>query len=544
MGFFMSDKKGASFLEGALILSTAGILAKVMGFGYRIILPRVLGEYGLGLYQMAYPIYTILLVVSRSGIPVSLAKMISDRIARKEEKSAFQIFKVGRKLSIIVGIFFSVLMAILTPFLIDLFSWDSEVLYAILALAPAIFFVSIMATYRGFFQGLQDMVPTACSQVVEQFVRMVTMISLVYLLIPYGAEIAAAGATFGAVTGSIVGLLLLFFIYYKRRESIWDFSRRGSAANFNFKGILKEMVSLGLPVTFGALVLPLMNFVDAAIVPARLSLAGFINPVELFSRLSGMAMVLVNFPAIITISLAASLVPAISEAFAQKNEKLITKRTETALRFTVLIGLPAAVGLFILAEPLTSVIFNSPQAAVPLRIVCWGVIFITLQQTTAAILQGLGETIIPARNLFFGAVINAVINYTLTSMPAFGIQGAALGTVVGFALAAFLNLYYVKKYSNFKINAQLLIFKPVFSVLGMSLVVWGGHKILHNVLSGFMGRLSYGVSTFLIVPVGALIYFVFLLLLKVVGYNDLKIIPKIGPSVAEFLKKMNLVGEL
>ncbi|MFW5984990.1 MAG: putative polysaccharide biosynthesis protein [Halanaerobiaceae bacterium] len=538
----MVKEKGAKFIEGALILSSAGLIAKVMGLVYRIVLPRVLGEYGIGLFQLVYPIYTVLLVVSRSGIPVSLAKMVSDRIARKERKSAFKIFKVGRNLSIAIGLFFSLLMVLLANSLIHIFGWNSDVFYSIIAISPAIFFVSIMATYRGFFQGLQDMVPTAWSQIIEQFVRMITMIGLVYLLIPYGVKFAAAGATFGAVTGSIAGLLTIFFIYYKRREKIWKYVNTGSTGEFKALKIIKEMASLGIPVTLGALVLPLMSFVDAAIIPARLVIAGFPNPMELYGQMTGMAMVLVNFPTIITISLAASLVPAISEAFARQNHKLIKSRTETALRLTILISLPAAVGLYVLAEQLTTIIFGSTGAAVPLQIVSWGVLFIALQQTTSAILQGVGKTVIPARNLFYGALTNAVLNYFLTALPRFGIRGAALGTVTGFAVAAFLNIYYVKKYSDFNLNFSFFVFRPLIAVIIMSVVVLQGYALFYSILP-FLEKTNYILSTFFIVPFGAVVYFFLLLYLREIKYDDLLLIPKIGYRLAEMLKRMGLVGE-
>ncbi|MFW6381823.1 MAG: oligosaccharide flippase family protein, partial [Bacillota bacterium] len=182
----MVEDRGKSFIKGAMILSLAGITAKIMGFGYRVILSRVIGDEGIGLYQMAYPIYTTLLVISRSGIPISLAKMISDRIARNQRLEAFKIFRLGKLLSITVGLFFSISMGLLARPIVNLLNWDPRAYYAVLALSPAIFFVSIMASYRGFFQGLQDMVPTAISQVIEQLVRMVTMIGLVLILVPLG----------------------------------------------------------------------------------------------------------------------------------------------------------------------------------------------------------------------------------------------------------------------------------------------------------------------------------------------------------------------
>ncbi|MGM0501752.1 MAG: putative polysaccharide biosynthesis protein [Bacillota bacterium] len=536
----MNKSKGSNFIKGAITLSVAGLIAKLMGFSYRIVLPRIIGAEGVGLYQLAYPIYTSLLVISTSGLPVALAKLISDRIAKKEHRSAFMIFKVGRRISVIMGICLSLLMIFLARPIINIFQWDSRVIYSVVAIAPAIFFVSIMSTYRGFFQGLQDMAPTAYSQVIEQFIRIVSMVILVYLLLPYGIEMAAAGATFGAVTGAAAGLLILIYIYFRRREKIWDFVNTGSIVDFNSWEIAKKIVYLAVPVTFGALILPLMSFVDAAIVPTRLQTAGFNNSLELYGQLSGMALVLVRLPTMFTIALATSLVPAISEAFAINNEQLIKSRTESALRLAVLIGLPASVGLFILAKPLTTVIFGNAKAAVPLRFVSWGVLFIALKQTTSAVLQGLGKPIVSARNLLVGAVFNAIINYTLTALPQFGIRGAALGTVTGFAIAAFLNIYYAKKHIKFELNFMQIFIKPLLAVGIMAFFVLKGFDLMQKIYGSFFDQ-YYILSTFSAVFIGAGVYLFLLLLLQEIKYSDIVLIPKIGKKIADVLFDFGLV---
>ncbi len=536
-------EKSSNFIKGAFILSMAGILAKIMGFGYRIILSRILGDEGIGLYQMAYPIYTTLLVVSRSGIPIALAKLISDRVARGQKKAAFKIFIVGRKLSIVIGLIFSIIMALMARPIVNFLNWDPRAFYAVLALSPAIFFVSIMATYRGFFQGLQNMVPTAYSQVIEQLVRMITMIGLVYYLIQFGLEYGAAGATFGAVTGSIAGLLILMKIYSNKKREIFEFINTGSIETIKTFKIIKDIAYYGIPITLGALVQPLMNLVDAAIVPNRLQVAGFSieTASQLYGRLAGMAMVLVNFPTIITVALAASLVPTISEAFALEQDKLIKRKTETALRLTILIGLPSAVGLYILAEPLTSVIFNNALAAIPLRIVSWGVFFIAIQQSTSAIIQGIGKTKIPAINLFIGAVVNATINYTLTALPSFGIKGASLGTVTGFAVAAILNLYFLKKYTDFSFKPKQLIVKPVISVAIMGGFTYLAFNYLNSYLSFIKFNYAYITSTLLVVLLSILLYMILLIGLKEIKYSDLKMIPYIGEKMADFLRKYKIL---
>lgn len=539
------EAKGKSFIKGAAILTAAGLLAKVMGFAYRVILTRIIEPEGMGLYQIAYPVYTTLLVISRSGIPIALAKLIAEKVSLGQRKAAFRIFKVGRNLAFVVGLFFSILMAVLAKPLTVIFKWGPEAFYPILAISPAIFFVSIMATYRGFFQGLQDMVPTGLSQIIEQFVRMITMISLAFLLVSKSVGLAAAGATFGAVTGSIAGLLTLIFIYYKRRKNIWSFVREDniSSGEESTGKVIREIAALAIPVTIGALVQPLMNLVDTIIVPMRLK-AGNIygNPMALFGEFTAVAMTLVNFPTIITTSLAVSLVPSISEAFAQKKASLIKNRTETGLRLTVLISLPAAVGLYALAEPLTTVIFAVPSAATILRVAAWGVLFIGIQETSSAVLNGMGKTRIPARNLFIGAVFNAILNYTLTVNPVFGIRGAAFATVVGFAVAAFLNIVYVKNFTQFTMDFRMLVLKPLFAVFVMGIVVLEGFKVLDYLL-GFITGYHYTLATFLAVFIGFISYLMILLLIKEIKYNDLIIIPWVGRKAAELLKKIGLVRE-
>lgn len=540
-----NTKKG-SFIKGAAILTAAGLAARVMGFGYRVILTRIIGAEGMGLYQMAYPIYTVLLVVSRSGIPVALAKLIADKIAANKKKEAYKIFKIARKMSLIVGLLISIIMAFSAKPLISLLSLDPRSYYAVLAISPAIFVVSIMASYRGFFQGLQDMVPTAKSQVFEQFIRMFTMIGLVMFLAPYSLEYAAAGASFGAVSGALGGLLVLLYIYAKRKEKIFTFLETGyDSIELSSKSVVKRIISLGMPITLGALVMPLMSLVDLVFVPNRLQAAGYVvsESTALYGMFAAVAMPLVNFPTIITVSLSASLVPAIAEAFTLGRKKLINYRTQTALRLTILISLPSAVGLFLLAEPLTEIIFAEPKAAVPLRFVAWGVFFIALQQTSTGILNGIGKTSIPARNLMIGAIFNGVINYTLTAVPAFGIRGAAIGTTTGFAIAAFLNLYYVKKETGFSLNFKTMVFKPLLSVFLMGVFVKFFNNSFFYLLEMKKLNYAYQITTFSSVIVAALFYFIILLLFKEIKYSDLSVIPIWGMKIADLLKKMGFLND-
>ncbi|MFW5790249.1 MAG: putative polysaccharide biosynthesis protein [Bacillota bacterium] len=530
----MPDLRQKKFIKGAFTLGTAALIAKLMGFVFRIILPRLIGGEGVGLYQLAYPIYTTLLMVSTSGIPIALAKLISDRTAKNQELKAYRIFRVCLFLNIVIGLLLSLVMFFSAESVIELFKWDNRVFYSVIALVPAVFFVSIVAAYRGFFQGLQNMFPTALSQVVEQFIRIVTMLILVVILLPYGIEYAAAGATFGATTGSIAGLLVLIYIYYQKKEEFWSLLPDINLEKLHIKRHAKKIIYLAAPVTFGALITPLMSFIDAAIVPSRLLAGGFDNVLELYGHLSGMAMVLVHFPTIITLSLATSLMPAISEAKAIDDKNLIQERLKTALRSTIIIALPAAVGLYQLAEPLSTVLFDSPQAAVPLQVMAWSVLFIALKQVSAATLQGMGHVFIPARNLLAGALINAILNFSLTGY--LGIRGAALGTLAGFVLTSCLNLFntYQKTDADLKGWGKLFL-RPLLGVLIMVLIIEFSLMPLEIIFDLLWAGYGYYLAVFMIVFIAMFVYFGMLLLLGEIRYSDLILVPRLGQPLADWL---------
>ncbi len=531
------DKAG-KFLRGAAILSIAGLLSKFIGSIYRVILTRLMGAEGIGLFELAYPVYVTLLTVSRSGIPVALAQLVARSQATDKEDEHLRIFRTARFLSVLIGLFFTLAMIFGSKGLIRILGWDPRALPSLLAIAPAIFFVSIMAAYRGYFQGFQRMGPTGVSQVVEQAVRMVTMLILVILLLPMGVEYAAGGATFGAVTGAVAGLGVMLYFFRKSGHAPHGL---GIPRQQEVRDRGPKIARVALPVTFGALVFPLMRLVDAVIIPSRLQVAGWsiTEATPLYGTLAS-ALVLVNFPTILTVALAASLVPAIAHVHERGNREELSGRINTALRVSVIVGLPAAVGLFVMAEPLSKIIFDLPEAAVPLVIVSWGVLFMGVQQTTSGILQGAGLVRWPAVNLFWGAALNGVINFFLTAQPYWGIRGAALGTTMGFALAAILNLFVLVR----KLKPTLsfnIIFPAMGAALGMGLLI---NPILHlwqqvlqvppDVVEGFM----YVLAVLLTVVCGALIFFLLLLFAGGVTEDEIRAIPRHGDRWAEVYNRL------
>ena len=497
------------FLKGALILTVAGIIVKVIGSVNRILLSRLLGGEGIGLYQMAYPIYLLALSISSAGIPVAISIMVSEKAALQDYKGANRVFRISLSVMVVTGAVFSALLYFGAGWLIEhQYVRDPRADYAIAALAPAIFFVTILASYRGYFQGMQRMLPTGFSQIAEQLVRVVTMVAFAWYLLPRGLEYAAAGASFGAGPGAVAGLLVLLYFYWKYRA---DFQQKmdNQPAMIQESGasIITRMVRLALPVSLANIMLPVVSNIDLLIVPPRLEVAGYTveQATELFGYLTGMAVPLVNMATILTASLAASLVPSISEANTLGDRAAIFDRTATAIRIANLITIPAFVGMWLLATPISQMLYATPNAGTSIAISAIGIFLLGIHQVTTGVLQGLGRTAIPVVNMVISAGVKVVLSWTLTAVPEWGIKGAAWASNADFGVAALLNMFFVYRYIGFAMDMRDTL-KTAVAAAVMGLVALGSYELLFA--KGFGNTLS----TLTAVVVGGGVYAVVLLL--------------------------------
>ena len=266
-----------TFIRGAMILTIAGIIVKIIGAVNRILLSRLLGGEGIGLYQMAYPIYLLALSISSAGLPVAISIMVAEKNAIRDYIGAQRVFRISSLALTVTGFVFSLLLYAGAHWLVDTgLVRDPRAYWALVALSPAIFIVTIVSCLRGYFQGLQEMKPTAISQILEQLFRVVTMIAFAVLLLPYGLEYAAAGATFGAFPGALIALVALGIFYYRdrheRRRMLAD--QDTTLPRESLKTILKRLLVLALPVSLANIMLPVVANIDLFVVPHRLAVAG------------------------------------------------------------------------------------------------------------------------------------------------------------------------------------------------------------------------------------------------------------------------------
>jgi stage V sporulation protein B len=420
-----------SFWRGAAWLTVGAFVSKLIGAVYRIFLPRLLGDTGVGLFQMAYPIYAVLLAISVSGVPIALSKLTAELRAHGAEEEADRVADWAFLALMVTGTLMAAVMAGLAPWIAREVFHEPRARLAIQALSPALALVAMQAGLRGYFQGQQDMRPTAWSQMLEQSVRVAVMFPLAVWLLPRGLAEAAAGATLGAPAGAAAGLMYL--AGKRRRERPWKLSGPPPW------GALARLVEIAAPMALAALLFPLMLLTDSMVVPTRLMEAGM-RPnlaTAAYGRLSGEAMPLINLTLVVGTALAVSLVPTIAEAVASGRRALAGERVGLAIHAIWLVGLPMGGGLFVLAHPICQYLYGDAGAAPALRVLALGTAFLAFQQVLGNALQAAGFGWAPVRNLLLGTGFKFLLAWWL--VPVWGIRGAAASTVLAALLATLLN---------------------------------------------------------------------------------------------------------
>ena len=528
-------------MKGTLILTVAGIVVKVIGSLNWIFVSRILGGEGIGLYQMAFPIYFFAFTISTAGVPVAISIITAERVALKDVWGAKRIFKIAMSLMFFTGIVFTALTYFGAQWLIDFhFIRDPRAYWSVVALAPAIFFVTLLASSRGYLQGWQRMTPTAVSQIVEQIFRVITMILFASLLLPYGIDFAAAGASLGAFAGAVTGLIVLVYFHWKLEKDITleygrDIQPNADSEKSSTWKIIKRIFALSLPVSAASIMLPVVSNLDLAIVPQRLEVAGYTvnEATELFGYLTGMAVPLVNLATILTASLAVSLVPAISKAKALNNDELVYSQTASGIRISNFVCFPAFIIVMVLATPISTLIYNAPGAGPAVWVSSFSIVLLGLHQVSTAVLQGLGHPSIPMINMIIAAAAKVALNWILTAIPALGIMGAAWATAADMGVAAVINLFFIYKYIGYRMEIPQLL-KTVVAAAVMAGSVYG----FYEVTMAYFG--SNVLSTFGAVPVGCIVYLVVLLLIGGMLEEDVARIPMIGKVGIKTLRRLGI----
>lgn len=493
---------GQSLVNGTIVLLISGMFNKALGFIYGIFLIRLILPEGVGLFNLVYPIYVLLLVTASAGIPVAIAKLVAEEAARNNLPGAYRIFKICLCVLAASSTLITVLCCYGAPLLLQYVFVNEKMYYSFLCLIPGIVIVSLCSAFRGFFQGLQQMTPTAVTQSLEQLLRCASGLFIASMLRPMGVEYAAAGVSIGVITGELAGLIAMLFIYARRRPRAPAGSgntHAGPAAS-----LAARIINLALPVTLTRFVSTFLLLIDSVMIPRRLLVNGLTltEATAVYGQFVGICQSLLFAPAMITMSLATVLLPAISGAQAVHNWRLVHSRCETAVRVTFIAGIPWAVIFMLLPEELCGFIFGYPQAGVSLGILALGGPCLYLTQTCTGILQGLGQASRPFRNLIIASLFKIAGIYCLTGMPQLGIKGTAAALAVCYVIMAWLNLADVCRYSGWAPKYKIILFKPLIAAAAMCLTIYWSQLYLPLYLrSGFLttaGAIINGMGTYIL----------------------------------------------
>lgn len=504
--------KRQSLVKGAFVLGIAGIIAKILGLFFRWPIIMLIGDEGVGYYQMSYPLYMFFIAVA-SGIPVAISKMVAERNAVGDIEGALKVFNRALVLMFMFGGGFTLFLLIFSKQLIIFFQWDNKAYYSLLGISLAPIFISIMSAFRGFFQGFQNMNPTGISQIVEQIGRVLVGVGLAYILLPKGIEYAAGGAAFGATAGGILGGIFLIFRYIKMRKEYHFRGAKGDSI------ILGKLLYIAIPISLGATVGTIMSLIDSFLVPQKLLQAGFSykESAILYGQLTGKAFVLMNVPLTLSMALSVPLVPIVAEAFVLNKRNEVVNKIVLSLKMAAVIGLPCSFGLYFLAFPILQLIFpGHSDGYMILKYLSLSIPFVIVVQTTTSILQGVGTYIKPVINLFIGCVIKIILTFILVPMSNINIYGAVIGSICGYIVTSVMNLHLLKKTLKISINIYEIFIKPAYSSILMIIIV----VIIYMYGYNYTG--SIRVSCLVAILAGIVAYSIFILLLGTFKYDDIK----------------------
>lgn len=542
-------KKRSNFIVQGSILAIAGVLSRIIGIIRRFPMEHIIGDKGNGFYSAAYEVYALMLIISCYSLPLAVSKVVSSKVSRKQYKSAERAFRCAMVFAIVAGGITFFVCEVFGDFLAKDLMLEPMSALALKVLGPALLLVSVMGVLRGYFQGLGTMMPTAVSQVLEQIFVLIGSLVGASLLFQYGEGVGvlrhnedfapsfgAAGASVGPVVGSLIGLLFLMFVYsIYRKKFKRQISRDVSGKTDTYGQVFKLIIMTVLPVLLSTTVYNLSNVIDIRIYNSVMIQKGF-DSVRTYNWgvYSGKYKVLVNVPIALANAMCSSIVPVLAALMVREEFGRAKERINQAMRFTMLVAIPSAVGLAVLARPIITMLFRGEidMAVNLLHIGSISVVFYTMSTLTNGVLQGINKMQIPVRNAVIALVIHIAFLYA-TLQFGWGIHAVVYANILFAVIVCILNALAIKKYLNYRQEYIRTFVIPVIA----SVIMGGVIGVLNLLLAKVIGNI---LTVFLGIGIGVIVYFVVLILLKGISEHDLKSMPG-GRTVLTVAKRLRLM---
>ncbi len=530
----MEKNEKKSFVKGAAILGIAGLLCKVIGAFFRIPLYNLLGD-GMQYYEAVYPYYSFLITVSTAGLPTAISRMVAERVTIGDFLGAKRVFRKAQLMLVLFGAATAALMFGFADAL-AMSTVGAGAAPSFRAMAPSLLIVALMCAYRGYLQGMQLMGGTAVSQLVEQAGKLVIGLYLAKLWLPRGIEYGAMGAIVGVTISEFIALLVVTIFYLRRKRGFLP--PQPSSVSVLNKGIVGGLLSIAVPVTIGGSIISITGMVDATVIKRLLMEVGF-SEVDASMRyvcLRSNVSTIINMPAVLTVALAMSLVPAISASRTRNDSDGIRHASNMGLKLAMLLGMPCSVGLFVLAAPSINLLYNIDAtrleiAAALMRTSAISVAFISIVQTLTGLLQGIGKQTVPVINLAIGGAVKVVIMLVLMRDPSIEIQGAAISNVACYFVAGVLDMIFLIRYTRLKVDVVNAFLKPTLASIVMGAACYFSYVFFCNRLHGAHGE---SIAALAAIAAAAIIYYALIVLTRMFTREDAALLPG-GRKVARLL---------
>ncbi len=555
----MRSRKGdTSFLVQGSVLAIASIVSRIIGLIYRIPMTNIIGEYGNDYYSCAYEIYSMVLLISSYSLPMAVSKLVSARMTRHEIQSANRVYLGALLIASITGVAGGLFVFFGSGFLTRVFQTPLSFL-ALRVLAPTIVVVAVLGVLRGFFQGLGTMVPSAVSQILEQIVNAVVSVGAAFVLFGYGTRVAsviggdqhyaeaygAAGGTLGTSMGALAGLvfIIIIFILYRRRNFKKELRRQkhlGAAEVEPFGPTIKVLLLTIFPILISTTLYNLVSIVDQGLFKNLAIMQG--NAADAVSLwwgvYSGYYRVLINVPIAISTAIATSMVPALAAAFARKNDEQVRHRIGLSMRFIMIIAMPCAVGMAVLAKPIINMLYTTTSdalAALLLQTGAISIIFYSISTLSNAVLQSIDRMRIPIRNAVIALAANVAAVPICLFVFHMNIYTMIVGNIVFSLVMCILNGRSVHKYSGYSPQIRKTYVLPAIASVLMGVIVYVVYFLLHRFVIS-----SNTICTIIGIVAGIVSYAVILLLIKGITEEELKSFPR-GTTIIRIAKKVHLL---
>lgn len=578
----MSAKQKQNFLHGALILMSATVIVKIIGYFFKVPLKGIIGVSGFGYFNAAYGLFNTLYALSVAGMPVAVARMVAQNMQQGRFRDVRKIKRLSTIAFLCAGLLGSLLMLAGAGPYVRL-AQNPNAFLSVFVMSPAIFFVCASSSYRGYYEGLRNMYPTAWSQVLEALVKLVCGLLFACAAIRMGMEeyegsgtvfgalvstpeqarlavlpYGAAGAILGIVVSTAAGSLFLWAYNRRRGDGISAQMLEQAVPAATGKEILKQLWTIAVPICLGALALNITTLIDVSSLTNRLSTALANGEEALLSMYDGilpadmpreeipnylfgaynMSVTLFNLIPALTTTFGVSALPAVTAAWTSQNRRMLQKNIESVWRVTSMIAFPAGFGICALAEPILTLVYQADPASIPiaapiLRVLGIAAIFVALSSPTNSMLQAIGRVKVPVRLMLIGGFLKLAVNFSLVPIPSVNIQGAPFGTLLCYMTIICISVPTLCRAAGVRLRFGKVFLKPLFAGALCGITAWAGYGLLSRVAGNT-------ISTSFSILAAGIVYVVVLFLTHGVEKYDILMLPK-GEKIAKLLEKYGLI---